>query len=75
MSLTMSFSKQMPGSAVQTCVVKTTQKNYKVILCKNVIAIVFVVLIIVVLLPLSCDYHDVRDDHNDNHYNQHPLHR
>jgi len=73
MSLTTSFSKQISRSAVQTFVVKDTQKNYKVILCRNVIPIVFVALIIVVLLPLSCDYHDVRDDHNDNHYNHHPF--
>jgi hypothetical protein len=58
MSLTTSYSKQMLRSAAQTFVVKT-QKNYRVILCRTVIAIVFVALNIVVLLPLSCDYHDV----------------
>lgn len=73
MSLTTSYFKQMPRSAAQTFVVKDTQKNYRVIRCRIVIATVFVALIIVVLLPLSCDYQDVRDDHNDDHHNHHPY--
>jgi hypothetical protein len=69
------YSKQMPRSAAQTFVVKDTQKNYRVILCRIAIAIVFVNVIIVFLLLFSCDYHDVRDDHNDDHHNHHPYRR
>ena len=42
----------MPKSVAQTFVVKDTQKNYRVTLCRTVVAIVFVPVIIVVLLPL-----------------------
>jgi hypothetical protein len=40
-----SYSKQMPRSAAQTFVIKDTQKNYRVTLCGNVIAIVCFALI------------------------------
>jgi hypothetical protein len=43
----------MSWSAAKTFVVKDTPKNIGVILCKTVIAVVFVALTTVVLLPLS----------------------